>query len=237
MAHELAVLETEDEKLRVEAQFNPETLEIRYVVDETDESNGSTNTSDTEQSQKAKQRTGYRIELSGLQLLFDTTRTGEDVRQQTLQIAKMLHQEGNAAPQVRFRWGSLMFKGTIDGITETLEYFSEAGIPLRAQVALEMAMVPDEKAENDPDSQASGASAGLSAGIDASTGISTRATPNTSGRGVGTTPLTLASAGESIQNMADAAGLDWKAVAEANNIDNPRDLQPGSVLNLNLPGR
>jgi hypothetical protein len=34
--------------------------------------------------------------------------------------------------------------------------------------------------------------------------------------------------------MAAQAGADWKVVAEANDIDNPRLLQAGAAVNLNV---
>ncbi|NJM41157.1 MAG: LysM peptidoglycan-binding domain-containing protein [Anaerolineae bacterium] len=37
-----------------------------------------------------------------------------------------------------------------------------------------------------------------------------------------------------MQGIAGQAGMDWKAVASANNIDNPRLLDAGAVLNLNV---
>jgi hypothetical protein len=36
-----------------------------------------------------------------------------------------------------------------------------------------------------------------------------------------------------VQSIAARAGADWKAVASANGIDNPRQLQAGTVLNVN----
>jgi LysM repeat protein len=51
---------------------------------------------------------------------------------------------------------------------------------------------------------------------------------------VGTTPLTLSAAGDTVQSIAAQAGtsVSWKVVAAANNIDNPRLLAPGTVLDL-----
>ncbi|GAB4525735.1 MAG: hypothetical protein OHK0046_41860 [Anaerolineae bacterium] len=237
MAHQLATIESISPQLnvKVEAHFNPETLEIQYIVEQAENSVGSgTNTSHTEQSRQRQQRTGYRIKLSRLDLLFDTTRTGEDVRKYTLEIARLLFAEGNIAPTVRFTWGTLIFKGTIDGMTETLDYFSEQGVPLRAQVSLEISMVPDSEAKNSVESEFERFSAGAAAGVQAISGLANNGNPvQSSTAATGTTPLTLASAGQNLQSMASAAGLDWKEVAAANNIDNPRDLVPGSVLNLN----
>ena len=75
-----------------------------------------------------------------------------------------------------------------------------------------------------------GASAGFSAG--ASAGFSAQA-GFSAGASVGTSPLTLSQSGELLQSLSARAGVDWKAVASANGIDNPRQLQGGTVLNLN----
>ena len=37
----------------------------------------------------------------------------------------------------RFEWGSFIFQGVVDSMDETLDYFSEEGVPLRATVSLE----------------------------------------------------------------------------------------------------
>ena len=51
----------------------------------------------------------------------------------------------------------------------------------------------------------------------------------------GTTPLSLAKAGDTLQQMAAKAGIsNWQGVARANGIANPRVLQPGSMVNLSI---
>ena len=39
---------------------------------------------------------------------------------------------------VRFLWGSFMFEGIVDSINESLDFFSEAGKPLRAKISLSL---------------------------------------------------------------------------------------------------
>ena len=78
------------------------------------------------------------------------------------------------------------------------------------------------------------ASAGVSVGAEAGAGFSASASLS-AGIDVGTTPLTLAQAGDSMQALAGRAGLDasWKAIAAANNIDNPRAILAGTPIHLN----
>jgi hypothetical protein len=39
-------------------------------------------------------------------------------------------------PGVSFEWGRFKFPGVVDSLQETLDYFSEDGVPLRATIAL-----------------------------------------------------------------------------------------------------
>jgi hypothetical protein len=45
-----------------------------------------------------------------------------------------------------------------------------------------------------------------------------------------------ARAGDSVQGMAARAGKadDWKQIASANGIENPRALQPGQLVNIRI---
>jgi hypothetical protein len=176
------------------------------------------------------------------------------VRNITERIARLIQADGdNAATNVRFVWGSFTFQGIITSIEETLDYFAEDGTPLHATVSLTLDMNEVDRASNRRSSgggagngasagvgAAAGiaASAGVSAGIGlsagASAGISAGASAGISaGAAVGTSPLTFAQEGESLQSLAGRAGINWKATASANNIENPRQLQAGAVLNLN----
>ncbi len=227
----------------IEAQFNPQNLQITYqtsgAVSSTRTSHGAGTGAVTGSS---NQRTGFTTSLSSVQLIFDTTETGEDVRQTTLRIARLVQEpDQNQVPRVQFQWGTFLFQGTIDSLSETLEYFSEAGVPLRATVTFSMSMNERELATpaagSGSGAGAAGASAGLSAGFGAglsaglSAGFSAQAGFG-AGVSVGVTPLTLSQSGETLQSLSARAGVSWKAVAAANGIDNPRQLQAGTVLNL-----
>jgi len=231
----------------VTAQFNPASLAITHEAKNDTKPPIKKDKAGKNEVGTLNQRTGFSTTLSSIDLIFDTTRDGSDVRSFTLKLANMIYRADvpNVAPTVRFQWGTLLFKGTIDSMTETLDYFSELGVPLRATVNLKMSMTSDKPATNKASSGVSGSdgasagfSAGFSAGVSASAGISANASVSASasfsaGAAVGTTGLTLAQSGESLQSMSARAGLDWKAVAEANGIDNPRFLQAGAVVNLN----
>ncbi len=237
-------------ELIVKAHFNPASLQISHQAKTEAVKTTKKDKSGKDVAGTVNQRTGIVSNLSSIELIFDTTREDcIDVRTYTLKLAKMIYQEDkpNLAPQVQLQWGTFIFTGTIDSMTENLDYFSEIGVPLRATVTLKMTMTPPKQATNSAANGVSGEagasagfSSGFSAGVSASAGISASASASLSasssfsaGAAVGTTGLKLAQSGESLQAMSARAGQDWKAVAEANGIDNPRFLQAGAVVNLN----
>jgi hypothetical protein len=124
---------------RLKVHFNPEKLEL-------------TMTNAMEQNRNRRRReppqlvTETTAKLS-LELLFDTTDTGSDVRAQTFQIAQLMQprpgprQEGEqrGVPAiVLFEWGSFVFEGYIDSYKETLDFFAPEGVPLRATLSLSL---------------------------------------------------------------------------------------------------
>jgi hypothetical protein len=216
-----------------EVDFNPQTLRLSFA---SIGNPGSQKGSAEEGTQGLRaQINGYSTSLS-VELIFDdTTRQDGNVRTKTAKLANMVQSvDQNAPPTVIFQWGSFIFRGVIQSMEEVLDYFSDTGVPLRATVSLRLAGHKSALKQGDgAGGFSAGASAGFSAG--ASAGFSAGASAGFSaGAAVGTTPLTFAQSGESLQGLAGRAGVDWKAVASANNIDNPRLVTPGTVLDLNV---
>src|SRR5262245_1921099 len=76
-----------------------------------------------------------------VELLFDTTQSGANVRESTKDIAFFIQPKDKKSkkpvpPCVRFEWGVFIFRGVVDSMEETLDYFSEQGVPLRATISL-----------------------------------------------------------------------------------------------------
>ncbi|HTU67536.1 MAG TPA: hypothetical protein VMF52_16420 [Steroidobacteraceae bacterium] len=77
-------------------------------------------------------------------LVFDTTHNGHDVRMDTTRIKEFLIAGGQANPNaaappvVVFAWGAFKFRGFIESMRESLDFFSEDGVPLRSSVKLSM---------------------------------------------------------------------------------------------------
>jgi len=122
----------------VEVQFNPETLDIT-LSNNFKESSGDSPTQLVDEAS---------AQLS-LELQFDTTDTGVDVRQKTHEVAKFLKplditmevERGDPLPPpmvVEFDWGAILFQGYMDSYSETLEFFSHDGVPLRAKVSVSL---------------------------------------------------------------------------------------------------
>lgn len=131
----------------IPVQFNPGTLQVEITnsINQQGEA-GGTNQVSTQSSAKM-----------GLDLLFDTSGSGEDVRSKTraLRAAVRAPQgEGSSTPPeagaafvpplVTFQWGTFIFAGIAESYRETLDFFSADGVPLRSQVALSLKEQPGE---------------------------------------------------------------------------------------------
>jgi hypothetical protein len=198
---------------RVEVQFNPETLKISL---------SNQNSGGEQPGGSPTQFIGTGSSTMSVELLFDTTASGIDVRKRTEAVAYFIFgnseqssEERRVPPIVSFRWGTFIFEGVMDAMDETLDYFAEDGTPLRATVSFSLkrpALVlyqEDRLTErtNEPDQ-------GLWADG----------------------PLQAAQSGQSLQAMAGSRGKssDWKKIAAANDIDDPLRLQVGALIDLRV---
>ncbi|MDT5267891.1 MAG: hypothetical protein QOH49_77 [Acidobacteriota bacterium] len=225
----------------VEVQFNPETLRVTYsnhVVLPGDASpkaattGGAGASTGDQRGSAALQHPGQGTTRLGVQLWFDVTgimpqgkERLSDVRDLTNEVTYFIKSQENtsggpAPPRVRFHWGSFLFEGVLDSVDESLEFFSANGVPLRASMSL--GMTQNEIV----------ISGGGGRGLGPGGGLGGPSSP-------GTKPLFQAQAGISLQASASAslgADADWQAIASANNIENPRFLEPGRVIDMNVSG-
>lgn len=120
----------------IKVDFNPTSLQ--YVI---------TNTpADPSRGNKKKQYVSKSTAKLTMDLIFDSTDKGVDVRTQTQKIAKLMvpdKDKNSAPPVVLFAWGNFMFQGMIDGFKETLDFFSANGVPLRSSVNVSMSQQDD----------------------------------------------------------------------------------------------
>jgi len=206
-----------DDKKKGMVQFNPETLKVSYA-------NQLAGKDDKKAGSQADGNSGVQFVGSGstklsLQLWFDITApmpdsvpVVNDVRLLTNKVTELMKPKEDkgtfSTPEVCFEWGSFKFKGIIDSLEESLEYFSENGVPLRASMTVSM-------------SQQS-----ILVASPGSVGFS-RPPP-------GTNALKQAAAGDSLQGLAAASGVgkDWQSIAASNGIENPRLLTPGQFIDM-----
>lgn len=218
-------LDPEGQDHTVEVQFNPASLKQTFA----------------NQNANSGQAAGGDAQFAGrgstklsFELTFDATRSDgqKDVRLLTDAVAYFMRPMKDTSsssntggsktespykpPGCEFHWGTFRFRGTMDSLEETLDLFSEEGVPLRATLNVGLTK-QDLVFERDD-------RAGSGGGLLGST--------------PGSSPLTLARAGDSLQQMAARAGVgDWKAVAQANGIENPRQLPAGAAIDLNARPR
>jgi hypothetical protein len=202
-------------------QFNPETLKVSYsnqLAGKEEKKSGS-----QADGTSAAQYVGSGSTKLSLQLWFDITvpmpeneKAVDDVRKLTRQVTELMNPAPAAEkdkfipPAVCFHWGSFKFGGIIDSLEESLEYFSDTGVPLRASMSLTMSQQSI-----------------LVASFDTNSPGFTRPSP-------GSNALTQARAGNTLQGMAAASGRggNWQNIAAANGIENPRRLAPGQFLDM-----
>jgi hypothetical protein len=194
----------------VPVQFNPESLKLNFAND--DNSRGQSSPGQT---------TGSGTSKLAVELVFDTTTTGTDVRRNTEDIAYFIKAPRDRSnrpvqPGMGFEWGSFIFRGVVKSMDETLDYFSEEGVPLRANISLSVAQ---------PNIEFIPAPAGGGAGGGPGAGQGTGATA----------PLAPAGANDNVQKLAARNGKssDWKAIASVNKIDDPLRLRAGVLINVN----
>jgi nucleoid-associated protein YgaU len=145
------------------------------------------------------------------ELFFDTTDTGVDVRSRTAAISNLTKPEliTQAPPRLLLLWGSLVFQCILISVREEFDQFNSRGMPLRARLHVEFK------------------------GWDELTAL------------IAELPLPLVDevgryvvkARETLSQIAAGNYRDpaqWRRIAEANGIDDPRALTAG--MKLRIPG-
>jgi hypothetical protein len=208
----------------IEVQFNPESLKLSYsnTLPGGDQSGGSAIQFASQSTTKLSFDLWFDVSAPlpsriGPQGAADVT-VVKDVRKLTGYVVRFMKpapptdpnkKTGGAVPAVRFEWGAFAFDGIVESLSETIDFFSPEGHALRSQLSVSMTQ-QEIPAELLRDADAGGApSPGLAFQL----------------------PV---KAGDFLQGMADALGQldDWQDLANINDIENPRDLAAGLLLNL-----
>lgn len=121
----------------ISVHFNPTSLQ--HVVSNTMKETG--------RGSNAKQYVSQSTAKLTMDLIFDTTDSGQDVRALTSKVAQFMkptravssnNQDRKVPPVVLFAWGNFMFQGMVESFKETIDFFSGNGVPLRAGVNVTM---------------------------------------------------------------------------------------------------
>lgn len=212
-----------EDRKRFFVQFNPESLKLTFSneVKQPASSDAPEGGADTSAGTAGIQFVGAGTTKLAIALWFDVTgemaNPVDDVRRLTADVLHFMKprpvegEEGKVAPPgLRISWGSFLFDGVVESLEENLDWFSPAGLPLRASIALSMVQQKILVPEFAP-----------------ATPGAARARPR---------PFTPARAGQSLQAMAMAAAAGattpWQAIAAANGIEDPLRLAAGTLVDL-----
>ena len=150
------------------------------------------------------------VEKLGLDLLVDASGALLDVRTQytdQLRALMDIQSELHAPAIVRFIWDRQIFRGVVESLGITYVLFSPEGIPLRAQLALSLKEYRT---------------------IEEQVAKSKKASPDVD-------KAYTVRRGDTLSSIAHAAygsPAEWRAIAAANDIDDPRQVAPGRVLRV-----
>ncbi len=199
-----------------EVQFNPQSLKVNYANQKAggDQNKGS-----------PVQFVGKGTTKLSLELVFDVTileddaatREATDVRTFTDRVKYFMQPvkkgtRGSGAkkedlflpPAVEFAWGQFHFDGVMDSVDETLDFWSEDGYPLRATLSIS---ISQQEIKVEP-------SNATITPFQSPTGATEFVTP----------PQRKA--------LPDVGGKNYRDIAAANGIENPRVLPRGVMLDL-----
>lgn len=150
---------------------------------------------------------GGQAETLSMQLFVDTYEEGIDVRTYTDRIDHLLEVDGeiHAPPVCRFVWGSLVFTSVLESVSKRFTMFLPGGFPVRAELDVTF------RRYDPPSDQRA----------------------RTSRQSADRTTVRVVTAGDSLPLIAAKEYGDpgrWRSIARANDIDDPRSLEPGTEL-------
>lgn len=152
-----------------------------------------------------------------LELFFDTYEKKEDVRNYTDKVFALTkisdetrqNSERGRPPRVLFNWGRVFsFQSVITELSVTYTLFLSDGTPVRANMELSLQECEDAT-QMDPQ--------------------------NPTSQGTYGNKVHVVKPGETIAliaNMEYGDSKTWRVIADANGLDNPKDLRPGTVLEI-----
>lgn len=144
-----------------------------------------------------------------MELFFDTSEDKTDVRNYTSKVEELMlvNAQEHRPPLLRFSWGSLAFDCVLEDLVQRFTLFDNSGIPLRAVLKAVF-------------KEYSTAATQLS---------------NTRRESADHTKRMALREGETLSSISAREYNDsrkWRAIADANNIDDPENVLPGTIVEL-----
>lgn len=140
-----------------------------------------------------------------MELFFDSFERKTDIRGETQRVTSLLNSDGStqAPPILLFSWGGFNFKCVLESVGQRFTMFLEDGTPARATLTVSFKEYEEINVEIKQ------------------------------GFFLGPPTVHNVVEGETLSKIAGETMNDpaaWRVIAELNNIDNPRKLQPGIPL-------
>lgn len=202
------IFRVDNPSVKVTCQFNPKDFSITKNIKWTQKVINGKNTGVWEFS-------GGEAQDLTVNLIFDSTDTGTDVRDKYANLLKMAEIDTSKKnpqtrkgepPECKFQWGSyLSFSGFIKSIGQEFILFKADGTPLRARLKVTFCETANPPKPQNP-------------------------TSRTESR-----KIWIVREGETLDWIAYkeyGSPAHWRHIAVTNDLDNPLDLQPGQVLKL-----
>ena len=206
----IEVMEGNPSQKEIEVMFNPETYQLSYSASYSEKKIAGL---DGPVSQFIS---GERTTLD-MTLYFDTyvpatpeeAEGGTSVAKKTKLLSELLLIDGSLhrPPIVKFKWGTLQFKGVVASVKESYTMFLSDGTPVRAKADVSFQSVFD---------------------VDAAKRQSPFESPDR-------TKIRVIHESEQLWDYAWQEYGDvskWREIADANNIRNPLELKPGTEIRL-----
>ena len=199
---EKAKIANTDKQTTLEALFNPKEYSIQKSVQW--EPHKAPGLDSPEQ-----EFTSGNPAVLSVELFFDTYEDKKSVKEYTDQLMEMalVDADKHRPPAIQFTWGDLTFEGFVESLTLRYTMFLSDGKPCRATASLSIKenKTAKEQLEQNP-----------------------RNSPDH-------TKLRTLKVGETLALLAHEEYDDpaeWRRIADANGINDPKDVKPGTVLTL-----
>ena len=207
------------QKLKIKNEDTREVFSVLFNPSEYSIDGASKWAEQEKRGQKPElQYTGGDRKKLAMELFFDTYEARTDVREHTVKIANLLvfNKEHHRPPKVTLSWGKeapggafaeFPFTGVLESLKQHFTMFASDGTPVRAKLSvsfIQFSLTQEELRKNE-------------------------------GHSADKTKTYVVKAGDTVSDIAGLFYKDpskWRYIALANEIENPRRLEPGRLLTI-----